>query len=177
MSANTRKVIYGAACSLDGYIVGPNGEVDWLHWSDDVAAISSAVFARIDTILMGRKTYEVAVKMGTRSYPGAANIVFSRTLSPADWPEVTVVSDDAADFVRALQQQPGKDICVMGGGELARSLLAAGLIDEIGANVHPVLLGSGAPLLPAGSGRTALRLRESRVLEHNCVYLMYDVVR
>jgi dihydrofolate reductase len=170
-----RSVLYGAACSLDGYIAGPNEEVDWLHWSDDVAQISNAVFSRIDTILLGRKTYDVAVRMGVRSYPGGVNYVFSSTLQPADAPEVTVVRDDAVEFVRALKQAPGKDICVIGGGELARSLINAGLIDEIGVNIQPVVLGSGIPLLPPGGARVNLTLTESRVLSGGCVYALYRV--
>ena len=170
-----RSVIYGAACSLDGYIAGPNEEVDWLHWSDDVAQISNAVFSRIDTILMGRKTYEVAVRMGLRSYPGGVNYVFSRTLQQADAPEVTVVREDAVAFVRALKQAPGTDICVIGGGELARSLMNAGLLDEIGVNIQPVVLGSGIPLVPPGDARVALELTESRVLSGGCMYLLYRV--
>src|SRR5688500_10581675 len=170
-----RTLLYGAACSLDGFIAGPNHEVDWLEWSDDVAAISKSVWSRVDTVLMGRKTYDVAVANGTRAYPGVTNYVFSRTLAPETAPEVTVVADDAVAFVRALKEQPGADICLLGGGELARSLLDADLIDELGVNIQPVILGSGIPLLPGANARHPLKLIESRPIAGDSVYILYRV--
>ena len=172
-----RTLLYGAACSLDGFIAGPNDEVDWLHWSDDVAAISNSVFSRTDTVLMGRKTYEAAVSLGTRVYPGVMNYVFSRTIVPEAFPEVTVVADDAVAFVRNLKRQPGAGICLLGGGELARSLMNADLIDELGVNIQPVILGSGIPLLPGASRRHSLRLIESRRIAGDSVYILYRVER
>ena len=171
----SRKIVYGAAVSLDGYIAGPHDEVDWLQWTDDVAELSQATFARADTVLMGRRTYEVGVRAGMRSFPGMRNVVFSSTLDPADYPEVEIIADDAVTFVRALRADAGGDIIVMGGGELARPLLVAGLIDEIGVNVQPVVLGAGVPLLPEIGTRVALELIESRVLSGGCVYSMYRV--
>ena len=173
----SRKVVYGAAVSLDGYIAGPNGEVDWLNWSDDVAAISQATFEHADTVLMGRKTYEAGVRAGMREFPGQRNVVFSTTLDAAEYPEVEIVREGAAGFVRELKAAPGGDIILMGGGELARTLLAAGLVDEVGVNVQPIILGSGIPLLPELGTRVALELIESRVLSGGCVYCMYAVVR
>jgi dihydrofolate reductase len=170
-----RTLLYGAACSLDGFIAGPNDEVDWLKWSDDVAAISKSVWNRVDTVLMGRKTYNAAAALGTRAYPGVANYVFSRTLAPEAAPEVTIVAEDAVAFVRALKEQPGADICLLGGGELARSLLNADLIDEVGVNIQPVLLGSGIPLLPGATERHSLKLIESRRIAGDSVYILYRV--
>ena len=171
-----RCVIYGGACSLDGYIAGPRDEVDWLSWTEDVAAISNALWQRIDTVVMGRRTYEVAVRGGNRSYPGVANIVFSRTLSPPDWPEIEVVTEDAVSFMRRIKYEEGGDICVMGGGQLAGSLMAAGLIDEIGVNIQPIVLGRGIPLLRGLDRRISLELLEARVLTGGCVYALYRVV-
>ena len=172
----SRKIVYGAAVSLDGYIAGPDEEVDWLNWSDDVAQLSQATFANADTVLMGRRTYEAGVRAGMRAFPGNRNIVFSRTLDPAEYPEVEIVPGDAVDFVRRLKEEPGGDIILMGGGELARPLLAAGLVDEVGVNVQPIVLGAGVPLLPAIGRRIALELIESRVLTGDCVYSLYRVV-
>jgi dihydrofolate reductase len=86
-----RRTIYGAAMSLDAYIAGPDGEVDWLQWNDEVAEISKETWKRVDTVLLGRKTYEVAVRNGMRAYPGVRNIVFSRTLRPNSAMNVTIV--------------------------------------------------------------------------------------
>ncbi|HJU64155.1 MAG TPA: dihydrofolate reductase family protein, partial [Gemmatimonadaceae bacterium] len=97
-----RKVTYGAACSLDGYIARADHGVDWLHWSEQVQALSNEYWATIDTVIMGRRTYEVAVAIGTRAYPGVRNIVFSRTLEASAHPEVEVIDADATEYVRAL---------------------------------------------------------------------------
>jgi dihydrofolate reductase len=88
---------------------------------------------------------------------------------------VTIISADAAAFVRELKQQTGKDICLMGGGELARSLFEAGLIDEIGFNIHPVLLGSGIPLFHPMSRQIDLELRECKVFKNGCICVTYGV--
>jgi dihydrofolate reductase len=170
-----RTVIYGAACSLDGFIAGPNDELDWLRWSDDVARISSDVLGAVDTVLMGRRTYEVAVRNGTRSYPGAENIVFSRTLDPRAFPEVTVVAEDARAHVARLVERPGRGICVLGGGQLAGALFSAGLVHQVGLNIHPVLLGRGIPMFVSIERPVELALTEARELTGGCVYLRYDV--
>src|SRR5262245_14568088 len=138
-----RKVTFGGANSLDNFFARPDHSVDWLLWSDEVAAVTAGFWKTIDTVLMGRKTYEVAARSGQAGgYPGVKNYVFSRTL-PEEPRGVTVVREDAAGFVCRLKEQDGKGICLMGGGELARSLFEADLIDEVGFNIHPVLLGAG----------------------------------
>jgi dihydrofolate reductase len=132
----------------------------------------------IDTVLMGRKTYEVARAQGQGGggYPGMTTYVFSRTLQvslPDD--KIRIISTDAVAFVRELKQQQGKDICLMGGGELAASLFEAGLIDEIGFNIHPVLLGSGIPLFHRMSRQIDLELLECRRFKNGCVLVRYRV--
>jgi dihydrofolate reductase len=91
--------------------------------------------------------------------------------------DVEIVSTDAIEFVRRLRAQRGKGICVMGGGELASSLLEANLIDEIGLNVHPVLLGSGIPLFLPIKRQINLKLLKNRTLKNGCVYLLYQIER
>jgi len=174
-----RTVTYGAACSLDGFITAADGSLDWLHFSRDVQDVMAAYWATIDTVLMGRKTWEVAAALGGGGSGGSGasaitTYVFSRTLREAP-AGARLVSSDAGDFVRELKGQPGKGICVMGGGELACSLLEAGVIDEVGLNVHPVLLGSGVPFFRDAGRRIALELTESRVIDGGCVYSMYRV--
>jgi len=89
----------------------------------------------------------------------------------------TLVSDDEAGFIRELKRQHGKDVCLMGGGELARSLFDAGLIDEIGFNIHPVLLGSGIPLFHPMGRQVDLELLECRPFTNGCVLFRYRVKR
>ncbi len=165
--------------SLDGFIAGPNGEFDWLV--PDEAIDFEALFAEFDTLVMGRKTWDVVAASpsgesaeGAELMKGITSYVFSRTLKEIRAPGVELVSTDAGDFVRELKRSPGKEICVFGGGELARSLFEAGAIDEIGINVHPVLLGSGIPLF-RDAGRISLELTEVRQIAGGCLYAVYAV--
>lgn len=171
-----RKVVYGGAMSLDGFIAGPNGEYDWIVTDPDIDFPS--LMARFDTFLIGRKTFEVMRRMADAAppAPGIQHIVFSRTLRPRDCPEA-ILSDDAERVVRDLRTKPGKDIALFGGGELFRSLLAAGLVDEVSVNVIPVLLGGGIPLLPPPADRAKLTLKRHRIYEKTgTVGLEYDIV-
>ncbi len=173
-----RIVTYGAACSLDGFIAPSDGSMDWLHFSRDVQEVMSTYWASIDTMLMGRKTWEVAVGQGGGGggggMKGITTYVFSRTLDRVGH-GADLVREDAGEFVRRLKEQPGKGICVMGGGELAQSLFAAGVIDEVGLNVHPILLGSGVPFFRDAGRRISLELAESRVIDGGCVLSTYRV--
>src|SRR5918994_2611278 len=173
-----RKVIYGGATSLDKFLARPDGAVDWLMWCDEAAAVTMEMWKTIDTMLMGRKTYEVAKRMGGGPEGGVfaevKSYVFSRTLP--DEAGVNIVREDVAAFVARLKSQPGKDILVMGGGELARPLFEAGLIDRVGVHIHPLLLGSGVPAFHPMTHQIELELEESRPFKNGCVLVNYRVV-
>ena len=179
--ATMRRVVYGGACSLDGFFAGSKGEIDWLHFSKDVAAIMQRSWAATDTILMGRKTWEFAAAAGGGGdMPGVTitkTYVFSTTLKGVTGNNTELVSRDAGDFVRQLKRQPGKDIMIMSGGNLATSLLREGVVDEIGLNIHPVLLGAGVPAFRDSGSRVNLELTETRQLEGGCVFVNYRVRR
>jgi len=171
-----RKVIYGGACSLDGFVADATGQVDWLHFSKDVQAVMARSWATADTVLFGRKTWQVAQAMGGGATgPTVKSYVFSRTLTSIPDGAAELVSEDAGAFVRALKQQPGKDMIVMSGGNLARSLFQAGVIDEVGLNIHPLLLGSGVPAFVDANERIALDLVQCRTLDGGCVLVEYRV--
>jgi dihydrofolate reductase len=170
-----RKVTFGVANSLDNFIARVDDSVDWLSWTPEVSAITSKFWKTIDTVIMGRRTYDIARKMGTSSYSGVKNIVFSCKLKVSPDPNVELVSGDAVEYLHKLKAGNGKGICVMGGGVLAQSLLEADLIDEIGLNIHPVLLGSGIPLFGPVRRQVDLELKDSKVLKNGCVYLLYRV--
>jgi dihydrofolate reductase len=173
-----RKVIYGGACSLDGYFTGKDNAIDWLHMSKDVDDIMRKSFASTDTILVGRKTWEFSKAMGGGGeMPGVKvkSYVFSRTLTSIDEKDTELVKSDAGAFVRALKAQPGKDILVMSGGDLATSLLKEGVVDEIGLNIHPILLGGGVPAFLDPGMRVRLELTECRQLDGGCVLVNYRV--
>ncbi len=128
-------------------------------------------------MLMGRKTYEFALRMGGPiSWGQVKTYVFSRTLE-----EVTggaeLVRGDAAGFVRELKAQEGGDIIVMGGGELGSALIEDGVVDEIGFNIHPLLLGGGVPAFRPMNRRTELELIETRTVGEGCVLVRYRVAR
>jgi dihydrofolate reductase len=171
-----RTVTYGAACSLDGYIARADGGVDWLHWSDDAAAIMRDYWTTIDTLLVGRKTYELMAGSG-RGTDGMKGYVFSRTMTEPPAGGMELVSEDAAGFVRRLKEQPGKGICVMSGGDFARTLFEADLVDQVGINVHPVLLGAGIPLFQPMDRQLDLELVVNRTIHGGCAYLLYRVKR
>ena len=170
-----RKVTFGGANSLDNFIARTNDDVGWLRWNKEVTAISTKFWKTIDTVVMGRKTYEVSVKLGAGAHPGVKNYVFSRTLKKIDDKRVELVSVNAAEFITELKRKPGKGICVMGGGLLARSLFEANVIDEVGFNIHPVLLGSGIPLFHEMSRQIDLELLECKRLSNGCVMVRYRV--
>ena len=175
-----RKVTFGGACSLDNFFAREDGGMDWLMWSDEAMELMNDFWPTVDCILMGRKTYEVAITSNPPGEDATADggmktFVFSRMLDPASMKGVEIVSEKAGEFVRQLKLQDGKDICVMGGGELANSLLEAGVIDEIGFNVHPVLLGSGVPLFHRLSRQVDLELIECKPFKNGCVYVSYKV--
>ena len=145
-----RLVRYGGAMSLDGYIAGPNGEHDWIVMDPDIDF--AALMKQFDTFLIGRKTFEAMLRMGSdmTATPGIQSIVFSRTLDPAAYPHLTVKSD-AERVVADLRGRPGKDIALFGGG---------------------------VPLLPPPAGRATLKLRQQRLYEKTgTVGLEYDIVR
>lgn len=177
-----RKVVYGGACSLDGYLARDDGSVDWLMFSDETAELMKDSWSRFDTMLLGRKTFEVALKSSpgggeskSGNMYGIDTYLFSTTMDPADHPDISIVSDDAGGFVRSLKEKDGKDICLMGGGLLAKSLFEAGVIDEIGFNIHPIVLGSGIPAFHRMNVEGNLDLIECRPLKNGCVYVLYNV--
>lgn len=174
-----RKVTFGGASSLDNFIARENGEVDWLMWSDEVTALTGDFWKQIDTILMGRKTFEVALKHAGENNDGddsgIKTYVFSRTLKNGDYKNVEIISENAAEFVRGLKNSDGKEICLMGGGDFAKTLFEAGLIDEVGFNIHPVLLGAGVPLFYEMNKQIDLELLECKPLKNGCIYVLYKV--
>lgn len=169
-------VRYRVASSLDGYIAGPNGEIDWMV--HDPTIDFADVYAGVDTVLLGRRTYELTRQPGAPPWPPNWRVyVFSRTLQAREHPEVTVVSANPAAAVAELRAAAQGDIWLFGGGDLFASLLAINAVDQVEIAIMPVLLGGGTPLARSGAPRAQLHLVESRVLPSGIVTLRYDVKR
>lgn len=167
-----RRVRYQVACSLDGYIAGQNDEFDWI--TPEPSFDFEALYAQFDTLLMGRRTYEI-VRAAGESFRGKQVIVASRSLRQDDYPDVEIVSDGLEARVRELRAQPGRDIWLYGGGGLFSQLLAWNLVDTIEPAVIPILLGGGVPLLSPDGIRRRLTLVGHRNYPSGMLLLEYKV--
>ncbi len=170
-----RKIILSVAASLDGYIARLDGGYDWIvmEQSDQMAQF----FASVDTVLMGRKMYDLILQKGMPIFRGMQNFVFSRTRTESGEENVHFVSNNKRTFVDTLRHQPGKNIWLAGGGELIGSFLQAGLVDQVILGLQPVLLGEGVPLFPCNFPQTNLRLVDCKPNPRGVVLLTYDVVK
>jgi len=164
------KVVLFIATSLDGYIAGPAGEIDWLFHDADYGY--TAFFDSVETLVMGRKTYELSLSFGEWPYGDKPAYVFTRR-SPPDDPRVTFVAGDASGLISELRARSSKDIWLVGGGALVSTFLQEGLIDEFVISVHPQLLGAGIPLFAPGAPHRALRLIGVTPFESGLVQLHY----
>lgn len=184
-----RKIIYAPMVSLDGFVEGPNGELDWsapgeeLHRHFNDQYLTGA----IDTSLYGRRMYEnmaaywPTVKANSsapdvevefaRAWKKLSKIVFSTTLEDVEW-NARLVREVVPEEIRALKAQPGGDMD-LGGADLASTFMRHDLIDEYRLYVHPVVLGGGTPLFPPGQ-ELDLRLVETRTFSEGAVLLRYQ---
>lgn len=171
-----RKVIFGGANTLDNYIAGKDDSIDWILNSKEANEMMKEYWKTIDTVILGRRTYEIAMKSKAGGgYGGIKTYVCSRTLKKVSNKKVGL-SADAVALVKQLKAEEGKDIIVMGGSLIGKSLFEAGLIDEFGVNIHPVLLGSGIPLFQEMDRRINLELRDCQQAKNGCVLLTYRVL-
>jgi dihydrofolate reductase len=172
-----RKVVLSLSMSLDGYIARLDGSVDFLFMPKGYSM--APFFARVDTEVMGRKTLDAGLKMSGGSLPdyGMARYVFSHSKPPGERDGITFVNESPGAFVAKLRKRPGKDIWLMGGGELVRDFLTADLIDELDLGVVPVLLGEGIPLFPSGFPQRDFSLIENNSLSRGMVQLKYKRLR
>ena len=180
-----RKIIVYIATSADGYIARPDGDVEWLNRRPhDIDYGIKAFYRTIDTILWGRKTYDWSLayykKHGLKGEifdTKVANYVFSHRPPKRVAAGVEFVTEPVKKFARKLRAAPGKQIWMMGGGELIASFLDAGEIDEFDIHVIPTLIGDGIPLIARRHRDVDLRLRSARKYPDGAVRLRYEVPR
>jgi dihydrofolate reductase len=173
-----RKVVYGVGISLDGYIARPDGSVDFLFMPKDYSM--GPFFKRVDTAVMGRKTYEVGLKMSGGSEfngYGLKCFVFSTTHPPGARGGVIFVNEPLKEWLASLQKQKGKDIWLMGGGELMRAFLQDDLVDELYLGVVPTLIGEGIPAFANAFPQREFALAENKSFSKGLIALRYERLR
>ncbi len=171
-----RKVIVHIATSADGYIARSDGDLEWLTSRPAPKYGMDAFMKSVDTKVLGRKTYEVSLRMGAKFDAQDRTIVFSRLPPPADAPSgVEFVKGAIGPFVSRLREQPGKDIWLMGGGEIIASFLDAQAIDQFVISVVPVFIGDGIPLIARRHRHVPLDLHDIDRFEDGVVQLHYRV--
>ncbi len=186
-----RKIIQWVLTSADGYVCGPNGEFDWAPLTPEMAEYSDGLHERIDTFLYGRGVWEMfadywpqvpsdpdaddRARRFAKLWMETPKVVFSRTLKEVDG-NARLISDNIAEEVAALKEQPGKDMLITGGSALPASLTALGLIDEYHVAIHPIVLGGGKPLF-GKQDRIKLRMVDTRMVDSQVVIVHYEPSR
>ena len=182
----TRNLIYSMGVSLDGFIAGPGGEIDWSAPDEELHRFHNRQMRELGAHLCGRRLYEVMVYWETADqspsvtehelefasiWKSTPKVVFSKTLDKVEG-NARLVRDGVAEEVARLKEQPGKDLAV-GGAGLASTLMKLGLVDEFGLFLSPVVLGGGTPYFPGLEARINLELVETRTFGSRVVYVRY----
>jgi dihydrofolate reductase len=180
-----RKLTYSMGVSLDGYIVGPDGKFDWSTPDEELHRFHNEQARATGVHLYGRRLYETMrwwedvddsagplMAEFARIWKAAPKLVFSTTLERAEGPKTTLVEGDAVEAVKELKAQDGAPLAA-GGAGLAKSLIQAGLVDEYGLFVNPVIVGGGTPFFPELDHRIGLELAETRTFGSKVVYVRY----
>lgn len=182
-----RKLIFQMMVSLDGFFEGPNKELDWHVWDEEMNEYANELLNSADTLLFGRVTYELMAAFwptpaANIEDQGVANkmnrlpkFVFSKTLSLVDWNNSTLIKEDAAEEITKLKQQQGKDMVIFGSSSFVTSLIAFNLIDEYQIIINPVVLCRGRQLLVGVNHKLKLQLLDTRVFRCGNVLLNYKL--
>lgn len=187
-----RKLVLFLHASLDGFVEGPNGEMDigWISYDADLAKHAKEVLSTADTVIWGRGTYQMMYSYWT-SVPSdasasqherdhaewiekTAKIVFSTTLEKVEWNNSRLVKEDVEEAINNLKRQPGKDMVILGSPRLAHHLMQLDLIDEYKITVSPVLIGKGLPLFLGCKEKINLKLIENKTFDSGAIGLVYQ---
>jgi dihydrofolate reductase len=175
--SDMRKVKLFIASSLDCYIAREDGGIDWLYTDADYGY--TKFYDSIDTIIVGRKSYDQSLTLDEYPYKGKKVYVFTRkkVRKKNNEQDVEYIDTNIQGFITSLTQSIGKDIWLLGGGEIASVLLNAGLVDEIILSIHPIILGRGIPLLRNIQKEVNLKLENSLSFESGLTQLCYKVLK
>ena len=184
-----RKLFAFNMITLDGFFEGPNQDIDWHNVDDEFNQFAIEQTGSVDTILFGRKTYELMenywpTESALRDNPAIAGlmnkvpkIVFSRTLQKAEWNNTRLIKDNIGEEILKLKAQPGRELAVFGSADLLSTLIKLDLVDEHRIIVNPVVLGNGTPLFKDVKDRLNLKLVRSRIFDSGNVLLYYQPER
>ena len=175
--------------SLDGYFKGPNGDIGWHSVGEEQTDFAVEAAGAGGPLLFGRVTYELMAgywpaPLALENDPilaarmnSAPKVVFSRTLTKAEWNNTRLVKDNIIEEMRNLKRQPGKDMTILGSGSIVTQFAEQGLIDEYQVLVNPVALGDGTPLFKGMKKRLNLKLLNTRTFRNGNVLLTYEPVK
>ena len=169
-----RKIILNVAVTLDNFIEGPNGEYDWCFTDQDYGM--TEFLKNTDTIIFGRKSYELLESVQPGAYSDKTKYVFSTTMKQTSNPKIKIISGDAFAEIKKIKDSGGKDVWLFGGAELTGSLMNLNLVDEMILSVHPLLLGTGKTLFSGLTQKSMLSLKNSRHFNSGLVQLHYSFV-
>lgn len=188
-----RKVVFMIHLSLDGLVAGPNDELDWISYDEELEAYAHSMHDLMDAVIWGRRTYEVMAgywltvpgnpdsSPAAREHAGfledATKIVVSRTLERVDWGDAqntVLIKDNIAEQINKIKQQPGKDIWLLGSNKLAQTFMQLDLIDEYRININPTVLGEGIPLFEDVTRQFSLKLLDTKTFKSGVVALHYE---
>jgi dihydrofolate reductase len=185
-----RKFMLQVQTTIDGYMAGPNGEMDWVkfQWSDDIGAHIEAVTKAVDLIVLGRRLAEGFIPAWASGPEGETQesidwmnntpkVVISRSLTESPWDNAVVANGDLAETIEELKARPGGDIIAYGGGTLVRDLIAKGLLDELHLYVNPTAIGAGMPVFPELEDNQRFRLVNARGFDCGITALHFEPER
>lgn len=182
-----RKIILSMMVSVDGFIESQRKDLEWHHWNDEMDRYMGDFFESVDTIILGRKTYELMADYWpviakedpviTDKMNHLPKLVFSKTLTSSSWNNCRFVNEIDVDEIQMMKEQDGKDMVIFGGAQIASAFTNKGLIDEFRIIVNPVILGGGTPLFKDIDQQLELFLMHTKTFSCGNVLLHYQSVK
>ncbi len=186
-----RKIVFFMHSSLDGFVAGPNGEMNWIHVDEEIFDYVGDQTELADTALYGRKTYQMMEaywptagdspdasrhdKQHSTWYKKVSKVILSRTMKGEKLPNSTIISENLRDEILRIKAKPGRDIIIFGSPSASHALMAEDLIDEFWIFINPILLGQGIPLFKNIKERKKLKFLSSHIFISGVVAMRYQI--